>query len=112
MQPLRQEARLGPDYAQFPEWAHGPHVQMRLRRTNMVRGIRRKGRCQVGKPDKRGGREGLSSLSRKAPERCEAAVIRDLATDKTKREMYSKLHEHFSRLADEIETAMKGKLSE
>jgi len=26
--------------------------------------------------------------------------------------MYSKLNEHFSRLADEIETAMKGKLSE
>jgi len=26
--------------------------------------------------------------------------------------MYSRLHEHFSRLADEIETAMKGKLSE
>jgi len=26
--------------------------------------------------------------------------------------MYSRLHEHFSRLADEIETAMKAKLSE
>jgi hypothetical protein len=25
--------------------------------------------------------------------------------------MYSRLHEHFSRLADEIETAMKAKLS-
>jgi hypothetical protein len=62
---------------------------------------------------KGGGREGLSSLTRKASERCpEAALIRDLATDKTKREMYSRLHEHFSRLADEIETAMKAKLSE
>jgi hypothetical protein len=39
-------------------------------------------------------------------------MIRDLATDPTKREMYSKLHEHFSRLADEVEAAMKGKLSE
>jgi len=36
----------------------------------------------------------------------EAALIRDLATDKTKREMYSRLHEHFSRLADQVERAM------
>jgi hypothetical protein len=36
----------------------------------------------------------------------EAALIRDLATDVSKREMYSRLHQHFSRLADEVEAAM------
>ena len=33
----------------------------------------------------------------------EAGLIRDLATDTTKRELYNRLHEHLSRLADEIE---------
>ena len=37
----------------------------------------------------------------------EAALIRDLATDKTKREMFDRLHEHLNRLADEVEQAMK-----
>jgi hypothetical protein len=37
----------------------------------------------------------------------EAALIRDLATDTTKREMYDRLHQHLSRLADEVEHAMK-----
>jgi uncharacterized protein YdcH (DUF465 family) len=36
----------------------------------------------------------------------EAALVRDLATDKAKREMFDRLHEHFARLADEIEQAM------
>ena len=53
-----------------------------------------------------------ASLERLRKDAAEAALIRDLTTDKTKREMYSRLHEHFSRLADEIEAAMKGKLSE
>ena len=53
-----------------------------------------------------------ASLEKLRKDAAEAALIRDLATDPTKREMYNKLHEHFSRLADEIETAMKGKLSE
>ena len=53
-----------------------------------------------------------ASLEKLRTDAAEAALIRDLATDPTKREMYSKLNEHFSRLADEIETAMKGKLSE
>jgi hypothetical protein len=53
-----------------------------------------------------------ASLEKLRKDAAEAALIRDLATDKTKREMYSRLHEHFSRLADEIETAMKAKLSE
>ena len=37
----------------------------------------------------------------------EAALIRDLATDKTKREMYDRLHQHLNRLAEEVEQAMK-----
>lgn len=53
-----------------------------------------------------------ASLEKLRNDAAEAAMIRDLATDPTKREMYSKLHEHFSRLADEVEAAMKGKLSE
>jgi hypothetical protein len=44
--------------------------------------------------------------------RKEAALIRDLATDPTKREMYSRLHDHFTRLANEVEEAMKAKASE
>ena len=36
----------------------------------------------------------------------EAALIRDLTTDKAKREMYDRLHQHFNRLADEVQRAM------
>jgi hypothetical protein len=53
-----------------------------------------------------------ASLEKLRNDAAEAAMIRDLATDPTKREMYGKLYEHFSRLADEVEAAMKGKLSE
>jgi hypothetical protein len=37
----------------------------------------------------------------------EAALIRDLATNMTKREMFDRLHQHLTRLADEVERAMK-----
>ena len=57
-------------------------------------------------------RDYQAALEKLRKDAAEAALIRDLATDPTKRERYSKLNEHFSRLADEIETAMKGKLSE
>ena len=53
-----------------------------------------------------------ASLEKLRNDAAEAALIRDLATDPTKREMYNRLHEHFSRLGDEIEAAMKAKLSE
>jgi hypothetical protein len=36
----------------------------------------------------------------------EAAIIRDLATDKAKREMFDRLHQHLTQLADEVEKAM------
>jgi hypothetical protein len=39
-------------------------------------------------------------------EATETALIRDLATDKDKREMFHRLHEHFDRLADEVEQAL------
>jgi hypothetical protein len=53
-----------------------------------------------------------ASLEKLRKDAAEAALIRDLATDVTKREMYSRLHGHFSRLADEVEAALRGKLSE
>jgi hypothetical protein len=37
----------------------------------------------------------------------EAALIRDLATNPTKREMFDRLHRHLSLLAEEVERAMK-----
>jgi hypothetical protein len=39
--------------------------------------------------------------------RLEPAMIRDLGTDRTKREMFNRLHEHLNRLADEVDEAMK-----
>jgi hypothetical protein len=42
----------------------------------------------------------------------EAALIRDLATDKIKREMYDRLHVHLNRLADQVEEAMQSGLME
>jgi hypothetical protein len=36
----------------------------------------------------------------------EAALIRDLATDQKKRELYDRLCQHSSGLADEVERAM------
>jgi hypothetical protein len=49
-------------------------------------------------------RVAIEKLRREA---AEAALIRDLATDRTKREMFDRLHEHLNRLADEVERAMK-----
>jgi hypothetical protein len=46
------------------------------------------------------------SLEKLRRDAAEAALIRDLATDKAKREMFDRLHQHFSRLADEVEQAM------
>jgi hypothetical protein len=47
-----------------------------------------------------------ASLERLRADAAEAALVRDLATDKTKREMYGRLHAHLNRLADEVERAM------
>jgi hypothetical protein len=48
-----------------------------------------------------------ASLEKLRKDAAEAALIRDLATDPIKREMFDRLHEHLRRLADEVETAMK-----
>lgn len=48
-----------------------------------------------------------ASIEKLRKDAAEAALIRDLATDKTKREMYDKLHQHFNGLAGEVEQAMK-----
>jgi hypothetical protein len=48
-----------------------------------------------------------ASLEKLRKDAAEAALIRDLAMDHTKREMFNRLHEHLNRLADEVEQAMK-----
>jgi hypothetical protein len=47
-----------------------------------------------------------SSIEKLRKDAAEAALIRDLTTDKVKREIYSLLHEHLNRLADQVERAM------
>jgi hypothetical protein len=47
-----------------------------------------------------------ASLEKLRGDAAEAALIRDLATDKAKRDMFDRLHQHLSRLADEVEQAM------
>lgn len=48
----------------------------------------------------------LASVEKLRKDAAEAAIIRDLAMDKIKRDMFARLHEHLTRLADEIEQAM------
>jgi heme oxygenase len=48
-----------------------------------------------------------ASIEKLRKDAAEATLIRDLATDKVKRQMYDKLQAHFNGLADEIERAMK-----
>jgi hypothetical protein len=47
-----------------------------------------------------------ASIEKLRKDAAEAALIRNLVTDKTKREMYDKLHQHVNRLADEVQQAM------
>jgi hypothetical protein len=47
-----------------------------------------------------------ASIEKLRKDAAEAALIRDLATDRNKREMFNRLHEHLNRLADEVEQAM------
>ena len=46
------------------------------------------------------------SIEKLRTDAAEAALIRNLATDPTKREMFNRLHQHLNRLADEVERAM------
>jgi predicted xylose isomerase-like sugar epimerase len=47
-----------------------------------------------------------ASIEKLRREAADAALIRDLATDRIKRQMYDRLHHHLSGLADEVEQAM------
>jgi hypothetical protein len=49
----------------------------------------------------------LASIEKLRRDAAEAKLISDLATDMNKREMFARLHQHLSKLADEVETAMK-----
>jgi len=48
-----------------------------------------------------------ASIQKLRSDAAEAALIRDLATDQTKREIFDRLHEHLARLADDVERATK-----
>jgi hypothetical protein len=48
-----------------------------------------------------------ASIEKLRKDAAEAALIRDMATDPVKREMFNRLHEHLNRLADEVEQVMK-----
>jgi hypothetical protein len=47
-----------------------------------------------------------ASIEKLRKDAAEAALVRDLAMDATKREMFDRLHQHLNRLADEVERAM------
>ena len=53
-------------------------------------------------------KEYCASLEKLRRDAAEAALIRDLATDQIKREMFERLREHFKHLADQVERAMHG----
>jgi hypothetical protein len=48
-----------------------------------------------------------ASIEKLRRDAAEAALIRDLATNSTKREMFDRLHRHLTLLAEEVERAMK-----
>ena len=47
-----------------------------------------------------------ASLEKLRKDAAECALIRDLATDPTKREMFDRLAQHLNQLANEVEQAM------
>jgi hypothetical protein len=51
-------------------------------------------------------RDYRASLEKLRKDAAECALIRDLANDPAKRELYDRLHEHLNRLAGEVEMAM------
>ena len=50
-----------------------------------------------------------TSIEKLRTDAAEAALVRDLAIEPAKREMFNRLHEHLSRLADEVEQAMNAR---
>jgi hypothetical protein len=53
-----------------------------------------------------------ASIEKLRKDAAEAALIRDLATDSSKRELYDRLHKHFNRLANEVEQAINSRAAE
>jgi hypothetical protein len=53
-----------------------------------------------------------ASIEKLRNDAAEAALISGLATDKTKREMYARLHQQLQGLANDDERAMKSKAAE
>jgi hypothetical protein len=49
-----------------------------------------------------------TQLEKLRKDAAECALIRDLATDKAKRELFDKLADHLAVLADQVEAAMRG----
>jgi hypothetical protein len=52
-----------------------------------------------------------ASIEKLRKDAAEAKLISDLATDMNKREMFARLHQHLSKLADEVEQAMKSSIA-
>jgi hypothetical protein len=52
-----------------------------------------------------------ASVEKLRKDAAEAALIRDLATDRAKREIFNCLYEHLNRLADEVERAMNSQIA-
>lgn len=48
-----------------------------------------------------------ASLEKLRTDAAEATLVRDLATDPRKRELYTRLAEHLTKLANEVEQAME-----
>ena len=48
-----------------------------------------------------------ASIEKLRTDAAEAALVRDLAPDTVKRDVYSRLCDHLNRLADEVERAMR-----
>ena len=48
-----------------------------------------------------------ASLEKLRKDAAEAALISDLATDPKKRDIFARLHQHLSQLANEVEQAIK-----
>jgi len=54
----------------------------------------------------------LASLEKLRTDAAEAALIRDLATESHKRELFTRLADHYATLAAEVERAMATRLAE
>jgi ribosome recycling factor len=57
-------------------------------------------------------RDYRASIEKLRKDAAEAALVRDLATDDAKRELYDRLHRHFKALADEVEQAVNSRAAE